>query len=215
MQKHVDRFAQWFDGLSQREKLLATGATMAIIWSLWDTALNRPLSSKLTTQNTEIGKLQSNLHNQQSLITELQQAISNDPNATNRNQLATLQQALERMKQQFNIDGKRFVPPLQMAEALRDMLKQHGNVRLIKLDTLPATGFGNTDNQQPVWIYRHGLNLTLQGDYFSTLNYLKSLEALPWRIQWDSLEYQVKDYPLAETRIQVYTLSFEQDWLGV
>jgi MSHA biogenesis protein MshJ len=59
------------------------------------------------------------------------------------------------------------------------------------------------------------MNLTLQGDYFSTLNYLKALENLPWRIHWDSIDYNVKAYPQAETRIQVYTLSFEQDWLGV
>jgi MSHA biogenesis protein MshJ len=57
--------------------------------------------------------------------------------------------------------------------------------------------------------------ITLQGDYFSTLNYLKSLETLPWRIHWDSIAYRVTEYPLAETRIQVYTLSFDEDLLGV
>jgi hypothetical protein len=32
---------------------------------------------------------------------------------------------------------------------------------------------------------------------------------------WDSIDYQVKNYPLAETTIRAYTLSFEESWLGV
>jgi MSHA biogenesis protein MshJ len=94
------------------------------------------------------------------------------------------------------------------------MLKQYDNLKLIKLETLPPKGFGS-EGKELSWLYRHTLILTLQGDYFSTLNYLKALEALPWRIHWDHIDYNVKNYPIAETRIQIYTLSFEQDWLSV
>lgn len=101
-----------------------------------------------------------------------------------------------------------------MASALRDMLKEHDNLKLLKLETLAPKGFGDKDKELS-WLYRHTLIITLQGDYFSTLKYLKALEALPWRIHWDYIDYKVKDYPTAETRIQIYTLSFEQDWLSV
>ena len=48
-----------------------------------------------------------------------------------------------------------------------------------------------------------------------TVNYLKSLESLPWRFSWDSVDYQVKQYPVAETTLRLYTLSFEENWLGL
>jgi MSHA biogenesis protein MshJ len=109
---------------------------------------------------------------------------------------------------------KKFVPAQLMANALSDILKQFSDLRLVKLETLPVSGFGN-QNQEPAWLYRHALEITLQGDYFGVLNYLKTLETLPWRIHWVSIDYQVNNYPIAETRLQVYTLSFDKDWLGV
>lgn len=39
--------------------------------------------------------------------------------------------------------------------------------------------------------------LTLKGDYFSIMNYLKRLEQSPWQLYWDKLNYKVEAYPQA------------------
>jgi MSHA biogenesis protein MshJ len=41
------------------------------------------------------------------------------------------------------------------------------------------------------------------------------LEGLPWRIFWDSVSYEVLDYPKSIVRLKLHTLSLSEDWIGV
>lgn len=214
MPTNTEQFQQRFERLSRREKLMVVGAAILTIWGLWDALYYQPLHKQSQRVDTEIGALQKQLQAQQQIASRLEEIGRQDVNSDARQQLRQLQQSVNHLKQQLSAGDKQFVPASLMAAALRDMLKQHGNLKLLKLESQPASGFGNSE-QEPIWVYRHTLAITLQGDYFSTLKYLQALEALPWRIHWDSISYRVKEYPLAETRIQVYTLSFEQDLLGV
>ena len=115
---------------------------------------------------------------------------------------------MKKLKQQLDIGEKKFVPAQLMVKVLRDLLKQNSGLDLIAMETLPVSSFSESTT-----IYRHGLSLTLTGNYFNTLNYLKKLESLPWRLNWGSIEYQVKEYPIAETTLKLSTLSFEENWL--
>jgi MSHA biogenesis protein MshJ len=202
-----------FNALSLREQRLVAGTVIALVWAAWDSLLHQPQVQEKQRLEQDISRIQQLASSQLALSNALANSANQDPNKQNRELLASLQQSVEQMKRQLASGEKRLVPSLQMADALRDMLKQQANVKLINLETLAPKPFGS-DTERP-WIYRHTLSLTLQGDFFGTLNYLKALESLPWHIQWDSIDYTVKNYPLAETTIQVYTLSFEQDWLGV
>lgn len=214
MLENIKQYSQRFNLLSQREKLMTVGAILLLLWGGWDNLFYQSLQKDNQTLESEIAKLQNQLDVQQQIAKQIEDIGRNNPNAATRQQLSNLLQSVDNLKEQLSLGDKKFVPSQLMANALSDMLKQHGNLKLVKLETLPASPFGSSD-QEPAWMYRHPLAITLEGDFFSTLNYLKALEALPWRIHWDSIAYQVKDYPIAETRIQVYTLSFEQDWLGV
>ncbi len=199
-----------FDALSPREKWMTTAATLLVIWTVWDNVIYQALHQQQLELNSSIAALEGQLLNQQQLAARMQRGDQPNPNLQ---KLEQLRQSVRNLKQQLNGGDKRFVPPQLMADALRDILRQHGDLKLVKLETSPPEPFG-ADQQQPVWVYRHTLELTVQGSFFSTLDYLKALENLTWRIHWDDIDYQVKQYPLAETRIKVYTLSFEKDWLG-
>ncbi|WP_133129854.1 hypothetical protein [Legionella yabuuchiae] len=48
--------------------------------------------------------------------------------------------------------------------------------------------------------------LVLKGQYFPILKYLKRVEALPWQLYWDKMEYHVESYPEAIATIEFYTL---------
>lgn len=207
---NIEHWLLRFEALSQREKLMVTGATLLIIWACWDNLVQQTLDKQRNDLASSISTLERNLSTQQMLSAQLKQ--SSGQNA-NQQKLAQLRQSVDSLQHKLDAGEKKFVPPQQMATALRDILQRQGNLKLLKLETLPVTPFGQ-EEQQPAWVYRHSLAITVQGDFFSTLEYLKALEALSWRIHWASIDYQVKNYPIAETRLQVYTLSFEKDWLG-
>ena len=64
-------------------------------------------------------------------------------------------------------------------------------------------------------LHRHGFALEFSGGYLATLNYLQALERLPWRFFWDSVDYEVMQYPRSIVRLKLYTLSLSEDWIGV
>jgi hypothetical protein len=45
--------------------------------------------------------------------------------------------------------------------------------------------------------------------------YLRSLEALPWRIHWQQLELTAGAYPVNRVRIVIGALSLSRDWMKV
>lgn len=214
MQINIEQIWQRFNELTQREKLMVIcSALMTIGWA-WDSFFYQALQTQNQAIESELLSLQTQITAKQQAIKEISAIVQYNPNANNRQQLNELQQSVDRMKDKLAQGDKKFVPASAMAYALKDIIKQQGTLKLVALETLPVTSFPNADEKDP-WIFRHTLLLTLEGDYFSTLDYLKMLESLPWRIHWDNINYQVKNYPTAEIHIQLYTLSFEKDWLGV
>jgi MSHA biogenesis protein MshJ len=57
--------------------------------------------------------------------------------------------------------------------------------------------------------YKHRFLLELEGDYLSALSYLRGLEALPWRLCWDSVTIESIGYPRAHITFKVHTISLQ------
>jgi MSHA biogenesis protein MshJ len=49
----------------------------------------------------------------------------------------------------------------------------------------------------------------------ATLRYLRTVEDLPRRLFWEGLEYRVQEYPRAIITLKLYSLSGQEEWLGV
>ncbi|MES2662694.1 MAG: hypothetical protein V4629_05255 [Pseudomonadota bacterium] len=64
-------------------------------------------------------------------------------------------------------------------------------------------------------IYLHGVELAFEANYIDTIEYLKKLESLPWKIIWESIEYEVINHPNALVKVHLRTLSYDESWLGV
>jgi len=203
-----------FNGLTVREKSIFFPTLLIVVWAAWDAYIYQPIKTKQEQLTKELNAINIQLSAQQQAATQIEALGKIDPDQANKHKLAEVKLELQKLKQQLDIGDKKFVPAGLMAEVLRDLLKQNTGLKLIRLETLPVTTLSESSEQQS-WVYRHGLSIILSGNYFNTLNYLKSLESLPWRFNWDSIDYQVIEYPVAKTTLNVYTLSFEENWLGL
>lgn len=202
-----------FNSLTDREQLIFLVTFLILLWSAWDNLVYQSITDKTKQYATELKTLDNRLSAYQQTIIEIEILGKLDPNLSNKTKLQQLNARLEKLKSQLGKGEKKFVSAHKMASLLTDMLNQNNGLKLIALETLPATTLSKSDQQS--WVYRHGLSLTLQGSFMDTVDYLKSLESLPWRFSWDSVDYQVKQYPVAETTLRLYTLSFEENWLGL
>ena len=63
-------------------------------------------------------------------------------------------------------------------------------------------------------IYRHGVQLRLEGSYFDVLAYVTDLEQSGWQFRWRSLDYRVTDYPRAVVDLHLETLSRDRELIG-
>lgn len=63
-------------------------------------------------------------------------------------------------------------------------------------------------------LFRHGVRLELEGSYLEALAYLRALEAMPWGLGWDSVEFQTLSFPKGRLVVEVHTISDRPDWLG-
>jgi len=203
-----------FNATSSREKLILLLTAICIIWGAWDALVYQPLAQQKNQLSAELSSLKSELSAQEMAAVQIEANGKIDPNTVNKHKLAEINQQLTTLKQQLDIGSKRFVSAQSMAQVLQEMLQKNKRLTLVNLETLPVTDL-STLGQQKSWIFRHGLSITIQGNFFDTLNYLQSLESLTWRFNWDNINYQVKDFPTAETTFQIYTLSFEENWLGL
>lgn len=210
----IKAFIERFNTLSQREKIFSLLTLLMVAWGLWDKFIYQPVTTEQKLLNSELSTIESNISANQQAATQIEALGKTDLNKKNKQSLKQVKEKLKKLKLQLNTGQKKFVPAHLMTEVLQDMLKQNHEVKLVNLETLPVTTLTEI-KQEKSWVYLHGLSITLRGNYFSTLKYLESLESSPWQFHWGAINYQVKEYPSAETKIDIYTLSFEENWLGL
>lgn len=218
----------WIDALSLRERLLVFAAVLVGTVVLWDGLLMSPLDASRARVHEELEQEQRQIVALGAELATLQAAARNDPNRRNREERERLQRRIGELDQQLTERTSDLIPPSRMPGVLKDLLRRHAGVRLVRLEALPverltpgdgpdpdAAAGADLENTAGTALYRHGLRLELRGDYPSTLRYLEAIEELSWQLLWDRLEYQVTEYPHASVALVVYSLSTDEEWIGV
>lgn len=224
------------DDLSLRERGIVLLGIIAVIYFLADLFLLEPLAiqqqrvlSGITLNNAELLALNVRME-----LIMGQSSI--DPNAVNKEELKRLKQELARLDAELQMTTAQLVPPKEMPKLLEMVLRRTEGLRLNKVNSLAAepliangeakaTGAtasdtaGNATTQQDngtvSTVYRHGLRIEFSGDFPGTLNYLRKLEELQWKFFWDKIEFEVNEYPDSACAISVYTISMNDQWIGV
>lgn len=64
-------------------------------------------------------------------------------------------------------------------------------------------------------LYRHGVEIVLQGSYLDMVAYMEALEAMPAQLFWGKAKLKADEYPAAQLTLTLYTLSLEQKWIAL
>lgn len=62
-------------------------------------------------------------------------------------------------------------------------------------------------------LYRHGVEITVRGNYLDMIDYMAALEGLPTQLFWGGAKLEVEDYPTSRLTLTMYTLSLDPKWL--
>ncbi len=211
---NLDSLQEKLDALSIREKIIILVAVLMVVWGAWDIFFYRGFSEQQSTYRQQMNDVNSQIAAEKMVAEKLIAAAKTDPNQNNRDALANLKNEHKELKKKLQLLSEKFISPKLMAKVLTDILEQGDNMPLLRLETLPVAPLLDFKWQMDI-IYRHRMAISFSANYADTLEYLERLEALRWHFVIDSIEYRVKEYPLAEVTLHAHTLSFEESWLDV
>ncbi len=223
MTSKLDLINDLINKLSTRERILVLTGLLAVIYLLWDSFLITPIKKTNTALNIEYQSVKK----QMSDLEKRQIMASNLLAQSRRKQLLKEIGQVERKINAFDVQiSQRLqgrVAPEDMPALLNDVLQKNRKLELIQLNNLQAEPFISQEKTEQskavdpdlVGIYRHSMELELQGSYLDILDYLQELESLKWKIFWDEVKMDVQEYPLDKVYIKVHTFSLKDGWLRV
>lgn len=235
MKEQWKRIEARIDALTLRERAMVFGAAIAVMVSLTNLLLIDPLFAKQKALSTQIAMEQQQVAAVQQEIALRVKSRSADPDAALRERLASLKKQSDRMHNDLAAMQKGLVSPDKMAALLEDILKRNGRLQLVSLRTLPARPLvdsaeddagnekaaGPAPAQKPAEkaaveaIYKHGVEIVIQGSYTDITNYLTQLEAMPWQLFWAGAALNVEAYPKVSLTLTLFTLSLDKQWLNI
>ncbi len=210
--KWIKLAQEQLDKMNMRERLLVIATAMLVLGTLWYVGLMEPVMKETATSRTEIAATHERIKSvNQSLEVQALQASSGA--IGHREQYTLVKRRLEELNEKLGGYTAELIGPGEMARVLQGVLQSQDNLRLIQVHNLAPEALSTYEDDEVVF-YKHGLELEFEGGYFACLEYLKQIEALPWRFYWQVLELEVLDYPLNRIRIEVSTLSPHWEWIG-
>lgn len=201
------------DALTRRERLLVMVTMLTVIAGVWQLLVMEPLGHRADASRIELESLRERTdkanENLQQQILQLAGAGSEE-----RVQAALVRQRIDEINRELGDYAAELIDPAEMALVLEEILREQTSLSLIGIrNTTPELLAADVEGAGTSF-YRHGLEIELQGSYADCLRYLAEIEALPWRLYWQVLDIEAGDYPLNRVRLEVSTLSLNEEWIG-
>jgi MSHA biogenesis protein MshJ len=216
------------DAMTLRERAMIFAAAAFLLVSLVNTFLLDPILLKQKNLSQEVVQQHEKMKEVQAQIEAIIQAKNSQNTSPQRLELNKIRQEMDEGSAYLNSNRENLVEPDKMAELLRQVLSRNANLQLVNLQTLPVTSLfdqeegksalANLVSATPLpekQIFKHGVELTVRGNYLDLLHYLSSLERLPTQMFWGKVKMEVVSYPVAELTLTLYTLSLEKIWLQI
>ncbi len=219
---------RWLDDQPLRQRVLLLVAIVAAFFTLWDGVLMPTSEVREEQAETDTKLLEKQVEALELKAEATLKKLAADPNLKRRKRKAQLERELVELDAGFHERTADLIPPSEMVRVLKELLGHESNLQLVRLESVAASPLLAPDEEPgsaseatvdmgsgPVRLFRHGLVLQMVGDYMSVLRYVQAVEQLPWKFFWDSMTYEVQQWPTGKITLKLLSLSSEEGWIGV
>ncbi|MCZ4337310.1 MSHA biogenesis protein MshJ [Shewanella colwelliana] len=214
MKQALNQWAEKFDALSQRERVMVAAAVIIVVGMTLYMPLESLLLKRDALQRESKALVAENSISEQQ-IALYHQKLAQDPDEEYRARLTTLTQQMADIDSQLTEQMVDMVPAERMPAMLSELLVRVKGVKLQSFDSIAPTPLLAVGEENKLNLYSHGIKLVLEGDYFSTVKFIEAVEAMPNKLYWKQLDYSVAQYPKANIVLELYTLSINEDFISV
>lgn len=219
------KYAAPFDAMSRRERALICAAVLGGIVFVGLNFFVEPALKRAGLAESGIAEQRSQLSATQAQIAALQ-VQAQDPDRVARGELAELKRHLGEVNARFAALESELVPPQSVAALLEDLIGRQRGLRLLSLRTLPVTPLlekrqgAAAGADAPLvassdGLFKHGVEIRVEGGYQELSAYLAQLEKSPLKLLWNGVELSADNHPRLVLTLTVYTLSLDRTWLIV
>ena len=228
MKRYWQPLALKVDALTLRERAIIFTMVALFVVVLMNLVLLDPQFSRQKQLSQKTQQDQAQIAGIQAEIQQKVKLQGTNPDAVAQDRLQKLKQQAALIRTTLLKTQKDLVSPEKMAALLEDILKRNGKLRLISLKTLPPGSFNETaananspaaalspDHQGNPSIYKHGVEIMVEGGYLDMLEYMAALEAMPWQLFWSKARLNVEEYPRTTLVLTLFTYSLDKKWLAL
>lgn len=204
--------ARGFNQRPQRERVLLIAAAAVLLlwlfnqlwlssqWQHWSQARQQRLATA-----TALDTLRDNSAQQLAQQQAQQQQAQAD--------ILALRERLDGQAKHPTAGTTGLVDAQEMLPLLARLLDREHGLRVRTLRSLGQTAVSGGEGAGQPQLYRHAVELSVEGSYADLLGYLQALEALPQKLLWGSLQLKVEKYPQVLLTLRLYTLSQQAGWV--
>jgi MSHA biogenesis protein MshJ len=232
MKERLQRLATRVDALTLRERVLLFAATAAVYVFLMHFFGLGPMLAKQELLRAQIVQQQNKLEGIDNEIGDKVKAAQVDPDAPMRERIAAVRAQTDALATSLRAMQNGLVPPERMAPLVEAILRANGRLQLVSLRTLPAepvegkaqaqtaqaaTTAATADTQAApraaAPLYRHGVEVTVRGNYLDMIGTMAALESMPTQLFWGAARLEAETWPSSRLTLTLYTLSLDAKWM--
>lgn len=236
------RAARAFDARARRERIVLIVAACAAVLMLADRFWITPAFARLRAAGQQLAQAEATLATLQTENARMRGPGAAHAQMLDA-EIAQWKQRLATQAQTLRAGQAALVGPQDIVTLLERMLPPHGRLRVRELRSLgraevrmnagapaaatPAPAPASTPapaaaavsaavpGSPAALLYRHGVELTVEGQWPDLVAYLQALETMPQRVLWGDLVLKVEQHPRTLLTLRVYTLSLDRGWLEI
>ncbi len=224
--QQLQQLAARVDALTVRERAMVFAAAAAALVFIGNALVLAPMERTQELLRAQIAQQQEAGVAIDGEIAARVQGAQVDPDARARARLNAIRQETGELGQQLLAIEHGLVPPERMGPLVDGILRANGRLKLVSMRTLAAEPLAAPNEAgQPgaptqataakgvPLLYRHGVEVTVSGNYLDMVDYMSALEALPTRMFWGRAQLDVEAYPAARLTLTLHTLSLDRQWM--
>jgi MSHA biogenesis protein MshJ len=222
----LDMYAKRLDARTRRERMLIFFAGVAVLVAFLYGLGMAPALERSKSMELRIADQSNQIVVGDAQKTQLEQQLRQDPDTALRERIAGRRNEIAQIDAQLAGLQRSLVPPERMAAVLQDLVGQDRRVRIVRLHNIAASSLVEKGTADPAvaakpaandvgrHVFKHAVQVTVEGNYLDLLAYVARLEKQPWQVYWGRTA-MVADYPKVQIELTLYTLSLDKAWLVV
>lgn len=207
--------------MGMRERILVLFTSLAIVYFTWDSMVYSSLFSSKEEKSNTATSIRNKITSMQTQLDKLSAAIKIDPTQSLKNNVTKLISDNNALEDEIIKLMSQLIPAKEMANLLGKVLAADKNIKIIDIKNIKEVPLFVDKNakekeaSEKFQVYKHGLEIEFEANYFDTIQFLQTIENLQWKLLWSEFSYSVTKHPIAQVKVLINTLSSEQSWIGI